>query len=466
MESTGTRLDRRDRLSSVLDSRSWQLASELLPAFLLGAAFGALLLWLWGRSRVAVLRDRLEQSRGRRLEVEDRQAENERLRIELATLEARRAADADRLAWIHTADEQLRASFQALAGEALRQNSQSLLDHSGEQLRHLVEPVEKALDNLGSQVREVEKQRHGAYEGLKQEIHLLRDAHSALRSTAVGLKQALQSSTQRGRWGEVQLRRVVEMAGLVEHVDFTEQATVEGLRPDLIVHLPRGGVLPIDAKAPMNAFLEAAEADDEATRRALMDGHLKALKQRTAELGQRRYWDQFDNAPDFVVMFVPNEASLGVAFERDPEFLDFALRHRVLPATPVTLLALLKSVSYGWQQHRVAENARGIAGAGRELHGRLLVFLDHLRRLGKSLEAATATYNQAVGSLERRVLPSARRLEEAGAAAEQITEPEPVSVGVRSPMAVAGREPAANKPMADEPVAVPAAVPGPRGADR
>ncbi len=431
-----------------MDSRTWQLASELLPAFLLGAALGGLVFWLWGRGRLAVLRERLEQSSRQQAESQERLTENERLRIEVATLKTRREADADRLAWIHAADEQLRASFQALAGEALQQSSQSLLDRSGEQLRHLVEPVEKALDALGSQVREIEKDRQGAYEGLKQEIHLLRDAHGALHTTTVGLKQALQSSTIRGRWGEVQLRRVVEMAGLVEHVDFTEQPTVEGLRPDLIVHLPRGGVLPIDAKAPMNAFLEAAEAEDEATRRALMDAHLKALKGRTAELGQRRYWDQFDNAPDYVVMFVPNEASLGGAFERDPRFLDFALRHRVLPATPVTLLALLKSVSYGWQQHRVAENARGIAGAGRELHARLLVFLDHLRRLGKSLETATATYNQAVGSLERRVLPSARRLEEAGAAAEEISEPEPVSVGVRSPIAKAA-----------EPTAVSAAVP-------
>ncbi len=440
-----------------MDSRSWQLASELLPAFLLGAVLGALVLWLWGRGRVAVLRERLEQSSRQQAEGQALLAENERLRIELATLEARHAADADRLAWIHTADEQLRASFQSLAGEALRQNSQNLLDHSGEQLRHLVEPVEKALDAIGSQVRDIEKERHGAYQGLKQEIHLLRDAHGALRTTTVGLKQALQSSTVRGRWGEVQLRRVVEMAGLVEHVDFTEQPTACGLRPDLIVHLPRGGVLPIDAKAPMNAFLDAAEADDEATRRAFMDGHLKALKARTAELGARRYWDQFDNAPDFVVMFLPNEASLGGAFERDPDFLDFALRHRVLPATPVTLLALLKSVSYGWQQHRVAENARGIATAGRELHSRLVVFLDHLRRLGKSLETATVTYNQAVGSLERRVLPSARRLEEAGAAVDEISEPEPVSAGVRQPIS----RPDDPEPTAKEPAAVPAA-PGPR----
>ncbi len=407
---------------------------ELLPAFLLGAVFGALLLWLWGRGRLAVLSERLEQGARRLADAEADAAEAERLRIDFATLEARHAADAERLAWIHTAEQQLRASFQALAGEALQQSSDQLLGRSKEQLSHLVEPVEKALDALGSQVREVEKERRGAYDGLKQEIKLLRDAHGALRGAAAGLEHALKSSSVRGRWGEIQLRRVVEMAGLVEHVDFTEQPTAEGLRPDLIVHLPRGGVLPVDAKAPMNAYLESADAADDAARRVCLDAHLKALRQRTAELGQRRYWDQFDNAPDFAVMFVPNEASLGAAFERDPDFLDFALRHRVLPATPVTLLALLKSVAYGWQQHRVAENARDIAGAGRELHHRLLTFLDHLRRLGKSLESATETYNLAVGSLERRVLPSARRLEETGAAVDEVADPEPVRLGVRSPV--------------------------------
>ncbi len=409
------------------------MATELLPAFLAGAALGALVLWLWGRGRLAVLRERLEQSDRRLASAEAEAGDAERLRIDLATLQARRDADAERLAWIHTAEEQLRASFQALAGEALQQSSDDLLGRSREQLRHLVEPVEKTLDALGAQVREIEKERRGAYDGLKQEIHLLRDAHGALRSTAAGLEHALKSSSVRGRWGEIQLRRVVEMAGLVEHVDFTEQPDAAGLRPDLIVHLPRGGVLPVDAKAPMKAYLESAEAEGDAARRACLDAHLKALRQRTAELGQRRYWDQFDNAPDFAVMFVPNEASLGAAFERDPDFLDFALRHRVLPATPVTLLALLKSVAWGWQQNRVAENARGIAAAGRELHHRLLRFLDHLRRLGKSLETATETYNLAVGSLERRVLPSARRLEETGAAVDEAEGPEPVRLGVRSP---------------------------------
>ena len=407
---------------------------QLGAAFIFGVSSGALVLWLWGRGRIALLNERLARGDEQLVELAAVRRTSEQLKIELATVEAKRAADVERLAWIHTADEQLRTSFQALAGEAMLQSSRYLTDRSSEQLKQVVEPVEKALDALGGQVREIEKERRGAYDGLKQEVGLLRDAHGALRSSAQGLERALKSSGSRGRWGEVQLRRVVEMAGLVEHVDFTEQPTVEGQRPDMTIHLPRGGILPVDAKAPMSAYLEAAEATDESQRRSLLDRHLKALRQRTIELGGRRYWERFDNAPDFVVMFVPNEASLGAAFERDPDFLDFALGHRVLPATPVTLLALLKSISYGWQQQQVAKNAREIASSGRELHDRLMRFLDHLRRLGKSLEGATQTYNLAVGSLERRVLPAARRLEEAGAITEEVSEVEPVRERLRPPV--------------------------------
>ena len=414
-----------------MDLTIWHLAI----VFFFGAFLGVLVQWLWSRGRITLLSERLGRSGELLDERQVLRRENQQLRIELATAEARQGADAERLAWIHTAEEQLRSTFQVLAGEALQQSSRALVDRSREQLQHAVEPMKAALDALGGQVREVEKERRGAYDGLKQEIGLLRDAHSSLQTTAVGLQQALKSSSIRGRWGEVQLRRVVEMAGLVEHVDFTEQPTAEGLRPDMIVHLSHGGVLPVDAKAPMKAYLAATEASDEAARRSHLDAHLKALRQRTVELGKRRYWDQFDGAPDFVVLFVPNEASLGGAFERDPGYLDFALGHRVLPATPVTLLALLKSVAYGWQQQRVAENARGIADAGRQLHDRLLHFLHHLQRLGKSLEGAAQTYNQALGSLERRVLPAARRLEEAGAAAETVPELEPVAPRLRSPLA-------------------------------
>ncbi len=417
-----------------------QLVGAAVIALLVGILLGVLVTWLWNRGRILLLSERLDQCRQHTEGHESRLEEVEALQLELATVKAERAADAERLAWIHTADEQLRTSFQALAGEVLQQSSRSLMDRSGEQLRQTLEPMEKALAAFGGQVREIEKERRGAYDGLQREIALLRAAHDSLQSTTVGLQQALKSSSVRGRWGEVQLRRVVEMAGLVEHVDFSEQPTIEGLRPDMVVHLPRGGTLPIDAKAPMTSYFKAVEAVDEATRRSHLDAHLKALRQRTIELGQRQYWKQFESAPDFVVMFVPNEAILGSAFERDPDFLEFALAHRVLPATPVTLLALLKSVSFGWRQHQIARDALKIANSGRELHDRLLRFLEHLRRMGKGLEGATQSYNQAVGSLERRVLPSARRLEELGAAVGEVAEVEALAGGIRPPVGIDATE--------------------------
>lgn len=380
-----------------------------------------------------MLVERLERFRQQAQEGQAGRQEIERLNRELIGIKAARDADAERLAWIHTADEQLRTSFQVLAGEVLQESSRGLMDRSGEQLRLSLEPIERALSAFGSQVQEIEKDRRGAYDGLKREIALLRAAHGSLQATTFSLQQALKSSGVRGRWGEIQLRRVVEMAGLVEHVDFAEQPTVGGLRPDLVVHLPQGGILPVDAKAPMAAFLEAAEAKDDSARRSHLEDHLKAMRQRTVELGQRQYWKQFESAPELVVMFVPNEACLGSAFERDPDFLEFALAHRVLPATPVTLLALLKSVTFGWRQHQVARDSRKIALAGRELHDRLARFLDHLRRMGKSLEGSMESYNLAVGSLERRVLPAARRLEELGASADHVTEVEALSGRVRPP---------------------------------
>ncbi len=383
---------------------TWHFPVALILAFLCGLALGSLLLWLWYRARITLLL-------------------------------AERQTEAERTAWSESAQEQLRLHFQVLTGQLLEQSSQELASRSREQLEAVAAPLSRTLEQLGGQVRELEKERQGAYQGLRQEIQLLRTAHADLHRAAGDLDRALRSSSARGRWGEVQLRRVVEMAGMAEHVDFTEQPTAEGMRPDMIVHLPGRGVLPIDAKAPMKAYLDASSAAGEEERRRCLDAHLKALRQRTAELGQRRYWEQFDSTPDFVVMFLPNEACLGAAFERDPDFLDFALRHRVMPVTPVTLLALLKSVAYGWQQHRVAENARQIAQLGRDLHGRLITFLERLRGLGRGLDAAVESYNQALGSLERRVLPAARRLEETGASTDPLPAVEPVRQSVRRPMA-------------------------------
>ncbi|RMH23387.1 MAG: DNA recombination protein RmuC [Acidobacteria bacterium] len=403
-----------------------QLAGSGLLPFVLGFAAGALLVALWLGGRSARLGERLRLLGDRLRGAEEAMRERDALRLELARLEAVRQADAERASWMEETTETLRDGFRSLAGEALETGAEQLAARSGETLAAAVAPVERSLAELRAQVRELELARRGAHAGLEREIALLRDAHRELRATAGRLASALRSPNVRGRWGEVQLRRVVEMAGLVEHVDFVEKPTVGGLRPDLVVHLPGGAVLPVDAKTPLHAFLEAADEKDDKARRRRLEAHRKALRQRIAELGQRAYWRQLERAPDFVVMFVPNDAALAAAFASDPELLDFAHAHRVLPATPVTLLALLKSVAYGWREQRVAHNARAIADLGRELHERLARFAGHLDKLGRGLDGSVAAFNRAVGALERRVMPAARRLGEAGATAADLPAVETV----------------------------------------
>ncbi|MEM1202692.1 MAG: DNA recombination protein RmuC [Acidobacteriota bacterium] len=404
--------------------------TQLLAPFLLGLLIGGAAVGWWLGARLDPLRERLRflDERLRRAEPGAQQADD--LRVELAAERARREADTERLAWIHTAHEQLRLSFRDLARQVLEGGAADQRAH----LRGVVEPLEKSLAGLDDQVRALEKERRGAYEGLRKEVELLRDAHRELHGTAHDLSRALRESGPRGRWGEVQLRRVVEMAGMTEHVDFTEQPTLDGgLRPDLVVHLPGRGLLPVDAKAPMKAYLEATEATDGADRRSRLGAHAKALRQRAVELGSKRYWAQFPDAPDFVAMFLPHEGGLSAAFQRDPDLLEFCVAQRVLPATPVTLLALLKSVAWGWREQRVAQGAAEIADAGRELYARLGRFLAHLAKLGQGLDGAASSYNQALGSLERRVLPAARRLGDAAAPPDPLPEPTPLETGLRSP---------------------------------
>lgn len=376
------------------------LSGSILP-WLFGFAVGAAVSWLWQATRLARIGERLRSTE-------------------------------ERLAWIHTAEEQLRTSFRELAGEALERNGERFAARSAEQVERAVADVARTLDGLGGEVRALERAREGAYAGMQREIALLRDAHQRLRDTAGDLAEALRAPAARGRWGEVQLRRVVEMAGLAEHVDFVEQVTTgDGQRPDMVIQLPGDAILPVDAKAPLGAFLDAAEARDERARERCLDAHLRAVRARIAELSGRAYWRAFERAPDFVVMFVPNDAALAAAFARDPTLLDFALGRRVLPATPVTLLALLKSVAVGWQQQRVADNARTIAAQGTELFARLGTFLEHLQRLGRGLDGAVAAFNQSVGSLERRVMPAVRRLQAAGTHADPAPEVEPVERAAR-----------------------------------
>jgi len=360
--------------------------------------------------------------------------ENAQLQLQMASLKAEREAAGEKVQWVETAQQQLREAFQSLAVDVLRGNSDEFVSKASGRL----EPLEKALSGLEAHLRELEQKREGAYQGLQEQLRQLAQAQQQLQSTASGLAQALKSPTVRGRWGEYELRRVVEMAGLTEHVSFEEQTSAGDGRPDMLVYLPNEGVLPVDAKTPMQAYIASVEAADEKTRADRLDEHAKAMRARVNELSQRRYAEQLKRCPDFVVMFVPNDACLSSAFSRDPALLDYAVEKRVLLVTPVTLLALLKTVAYGWQQHQVAENARRIAEQGKELHARLIKFVEHLQRTGHELDSAVRAYNEAVGSLESRLLPAAAKLKDLGAAAADLPDVEPVERQARLPSVADG----------------------------
>jgi DNA recombination protein RmuC len=276
--------------------------------------------------------------------------------------------------------------------------------------------VSTAVRTVSETVHRLEADRKHAFGGLERQLRMMHETQETLRTETGNLVTALRNPSTRGRWGEMQLRRAVEMAGMLRHCDFTEQTTVAGedgrLRPDVIVRLPGSKQAVVDAKVPLHAYLEAVEATDEATERAKLRDHARQVRTHIDRLASKAYWSQFPEAPDFVVMFVPGDQLLAAAFEHEPALMEHAIENRVLIATPVTLIALLRSIAYGWQQENLAENARQIAAAGRTLHDRLGTFAAHLRKVGNNLDRAVGAYNEAVGSYEARVVPAARKLSE------------------------------------------------------
>jgi DNA recombination protein RmuC len=274
------------------------------------------------------------------------------------------------------------------------------------------DPVHDALARMDAKLREIERERAHARGALDEQLR-------ALGSQTRALTAALRQPHTRGRWGELQLRRVVELAGMTAHCDFFEQtslATDDGglLRPDLIVRLPGERQVIVDAKAPLHAFLDAYEAHDERTRTTALAAHARLLREHVRRLSAKAYWDRLETAPDFVLLFLPGEHFWSAALEADPSLLEEGARQNVLVATPTTLIALLRAVAYGWQQERVAEDARAVAQLGRDLHRRLETFAEHLQRVGRGLQTAVRAYDGAVGSFEQRVLPGARRLAQHG----------------------------------------------------
>ncbi|HXQ76295.1 MAG TPA: DNA recombination protein RmuC [Acidimicrobiales bacterium] len=317
--------------------------------------------------------------------------------------------------------EQNNAQFLALAEARLqeaRQAAQGDLDHRRQAIEQLLTPLADQLGRYEQGLRLLELERQRAYTGLSAQVTQLAESQEKLQSETRNLVTALRSPATRGRWGEMQLRRVVEMAGMLEHCDFEEQVHTEGeegrLRPDMVVHLPGTKRVVVDAKVPMQAFLDATDATDDTSRKAHLVSHARQLRAHVDALSKKSYWQQFADSPEFVIAFIPGDPLLAAALEHDSALLEHAVANHVLLATPTTLIGLLRAVAYGWQQDALAENAREVQQIGRELYKRLATFGEHMARTGRSLSGAVDAYNKAVGSLERNVMPQARRFQELG----------------------------------------------------
>jgi DNA recombination protein RmuC len=380
----------------------------------------------------------------------------ERRSIELETeLRAERAAHTARVEELEKMGTEIERKFVVLASEALSKNSQGFLALASERfnihkieaekdlaerqkaIEIVVKPLNDSLSKLEQEVTELEKSREGAYGAITEQVKHLSEGQAQLRTETGRLVQALRRPQTRGRWGEYQLRNVLEMAGMTEHVDFVQQHTVESgsnlLRPDVIVRIPGGKSMVVDAKTPLEGYLAAIEAADEDTRQQQLANHARQVRNHIRELGSRDYWKALPVTPDFVIMFVPAEAFFAAAIESDPNIFEQAVRQRVLISTPMTLVALIKAISYGWQQEKLAENAQQVASLARELYDRIKIFGDHMGRLGRSLRQAIERYNDGVGSLEQRVLPVARRFENLGVISpgSAISELAPVEIQPR-----------------------------------
>jgi DNA recombination protein RmuC len=350
-----------------------------------------------------------------------------------ATIDAERRGFEEKKKLMDEAKAALTDAFNALSANALRSNSSEFLKLA----ETSVAPIKEALGKFESKVQALEVAREGAYQGLVQQVSQLLDTGRQLRSETSNLVQALRSPVTRGQWGEIQLRRVVEMAGMLNYCDFIEQETVRAesgsLRPDMIVKLPAGKTIVVDAKAPIAQFLDAMAVADESERKTKLQAFARLVRERVAELGRKSYWDQFQETPELVVMFLPGDHFYSAALQEDPALLEYGVEQKVLVATPVNLIGLLRAIAYGWRQESIAANAREISELGAELYKRIADLGGHWIDLGRNLSRTVDAFNSAVGSLESRVLVSARRFRELGAAssAQEIGVLEPVEKAVR-----------------------------------
>jgi DNA recombination protein RmuC len=395
----------------------------------------------------------LEEERGQAKEkartIEENKQELIALRTQLAeeqqkrvgsemALEKEREQTQEKIALLNEAKTELTAAFKALSADALAHSNErflqlaeqklatkheqvrSELDQRKEAVEQMVKPVGESLRRLEEKIQEWDKSSASTLGGLREQMKTLASAEAQLQTQADSLVKALRAPQVRGRWGEMQLRRLIELAGMINHCDFDEQVTVateEGkLRPDLIIHLPNGRTIVVDSKVPLDVYWDALNAQDELAREAKLGAHVSNLRGHIKQLAVKSYWNQFESSPDFVVMFVPLESALSAAMMKEPALFEEAVNESVILATPATLMALLKAVAYGWRHEQVAESARQIRDLGQDLFKRMSKFVEHMSGIGRNLEQAVEAFNKAVGSLESRVLPSARRFQELGVA--------------------------------------------------
>lgn len=386
------------------------------PALVTGLALGALLVWLAMRTR---------QKRS----AEDIAALEIRIKNQDSLQQEREIA-------FEAANAQLTRAFSELANQSLKSNSENFLRLAEQNLgaqqekakhdlgerekavENMVKPIQNALEAAQKQISELEKARSEAYGSIRSQLGAMQDSQNSLRQETQNLVNALRRPEVRGRWGEITLRRLVELAGMVEHCDFQEQVHSVGegqiIRPDMIVRMPDKRELVVDVKTPLDAYLEAVEASNDTQRKLGLERHAKNVRSHIRMLASKTYWDQFDESPEFVILFIPGDQFLSAALNEEPDLIEYALSKQIILATPTSLVALLKAVAYGWRQLALADNAKEIRVLAEDLYGRLATFVGHMNRVGRQLASSVDHYNKAVGSLERNVLPGARKFVELG----------------------------------------------------